>query len=168
MSAWVKAAASFFYVGYLPFAPGTFGSLAGLLIAWYFYGAIPYLTLVLCVVGFAICKSATIVFSSKPRVSSRGTSAEAVDGLVASRDPTPFVLDEVCGMMLSVLWLPKTPAVFLVAFILFRLLDTLKPWPISRIQKNANPLSIVWDDLAAGALVNLILQGLILTLGVPV
>src|SRR3989338_5097657 len=102
MSAWVKAAASFFYVGYLPFAPGTFGSLAGLLIACYFYGALPYLTLVFCVVGFAICKSAPAVFSSK--------------------EPAPFVLDEGFRMMPSVLWLAKTLLVFGIAFILFRLL----------------------------------------------
>src|SRR3989338_4383444 len=131
MNNWVKALASFFYVGYLPWAPGSFGSLAGLLIAWYFYGALPYLTIAFCLLGFILCKPATAVFSSK--------------------DPAPFVLDEVCGMMLGVLWLPKTPVVFLAGFILFRLFDILKPWPISRIQKNPNPSSIMLDDLAAGA-----------------
>ncbi len=143
MNNWVRTLASFFYVGYLPWAPGTFGSLAGLLIGWVFYGALPYLTIAFCVLGFVICKPATAVF--------------------LSHDPSAFVLDEVSGMMLSLLWLPKTPAVFLAGFILFRLLDILKPWPISRIQKSPNPLSIMWDDLAAGALVNVILQLVVLT-----
>ncbi len=148
MSNWVKTLASFFYVGYLPWAPGSFGSLAGLLIGWYFYGALPYLTVAFCLLGFVICKPATAVFLSP--------------------DPSAFVLDEVSGMMLSVLWLPKTPFVFLAGFILFRLLDILKPWPISRIQKSPNPSSIMWDDLAAGALANAILQLLVLTRALPV
>ena len=71
-------------------------------------------------------------------------------------------------MMLSVLWLPKTPVVFLAGFILFRLLGILKPWPLSRLQKNPHPSSIMWDDLAAGALTNGILQLLVLTQVLPV
>ncbi len=143
MNNWVRTLASFFYVGYLPWAPGSFGSLAGLLIGWYFYGALPSLTIVFCFLGFMLCKPAVAAFLSP--------------------DPPSFVLDEVSGMMLSVLWLPKTPVVFLAGFILFRLLDILKPWPISRIQKSPNPSSIMWDDLAAGALVNIILQLAVLT-----
>lgn len=148
MNILVKALASFFYVGCLPLAPGTFGSLAGLLIAWYFYGALPYLVVLFSVIGFVICKPAVAVFSAK--------------------DPSSFVLDEVCGMMLSVLWLPRVWFVLLLGLLLFRLFDTWKPWPIRLIQQNPNPLSILWDDLAAGALVNVVLQALIATRILPV
>ena len=68
------------------------------------------------------------------------------------------MLDEVCGMMATVLWLPKTLPVFIAAFLLFRLLDIWKPWPISWLQDQKHPFSIMHDDLAAGLLGNLILR----------
>ena len=51
-----------------------------------------------------------------------------------------------------------TLASLLAAFILFRVLDAWKPWPISRIQNSPHATSIMWDDLAAGVFTNLILQ----------
>jgi len=138
LSAFIKALGSFFYIGYLPLAPGTWGSLAGLAIAWWFYPVLAPLTLILSIVGLFLCRSAEDAFQAK--------------------DPARFVLDEVCGMMLSVLWLPRSPRIFIAAFILFRIVDALKPWPICLIQKNKSPLSIMWDDLAAAVLVNLFLQ----------
>jgi phosphatidylglycerophosphatase A len=140
----VKIAASFFYVGYLPWTPGTAGSAAGLALAWILYPHLLYWTLALCVVGFLVCAPAEQVFGAK--------------------DPQTFVLDEVCGMMLSVIWLPKEIWVFATAFILFRLLDWLKPWPISILQRQKNPLSIMWDDLAAGLATNLIVWFLLFLL----
>ncbi|MBI3252004.1 MAG: phosphatidylglycerophosphatase A [Candidatus Omnitrophica bacterium] len=137
----VRLAATFFWVGYLPLAPGTFGSLAGALIAWFFYPELAILAGVFTVTGFLVCRPAQRVL--------RGI------------DPPEFVLDEVCGMMLSVAALPKTPILFAAAFLLFRALDIYKPWPVSRIQAWKNPIGILADDLAAGLFVNLILQILV-------
>ncbi len=134
----VKIIASFLYVGYLPIAPGTFGSLAGLLIAWFFTEWNLYFFIFLSSLGFLVCKVSTKIFDSK--------------------DPSYFVMDEVCGMMLSLLWIPRIPVLFAAGFVLFRLADTLKPWPISLIQKSQRPSSIMEDDLAAGLFVNLLLQ----------
>ena len=135
---WVKLPASFFYVGYLPWMPGTWGSLAGFALAWFFNPRLFWMFLGFSLAGFLIAAPAERAFGKK--------------------DPQNFVLDEVVGMMLSVLWLPRTPALFIAAFILFRILDTLKPGPIGWIQKRETPSGILWDDLAAGAAVNLILQ----------
>ena len=146
MSGFVKALASFFYIGYLPLAPGTWGSLAGLASAWWFYPVLAPLTLILSVIGFCLCRPAEDAFQTK--------------------DPARFVLDEVCGMMLSVLWLPRSPRIFIAAFVLFRIVDTLKPCPICLIQKSKSPLSIMWDDLAAAVLVNLFLQAGVRFLGI--
>ena len=138
----VRVWASFFGIGYLPVMPGTFGSLAGVLLAWYFYGMLGTVLFFLTLSAFLICKSSESSFACK--------------------DPQRFVLDEVCGMMLSVVWIPKTLPYFAAAFILFRLFDTLKPWPIRAIQNHKHPSSIVWDDLAAGLFTNLLLQIFIL------
>ena len=78
--------------------------------------------------------------------------------LFKQSDPKEFVLDEVAGMMLSLLWLPRKIWVYIAAFVLFRVLDIFKPWPISLIQKSKHPSSIMSDDLAAGAFTNLILR----------
>ena len=130
--------ASFFYVGYAPWIPGTFGSLAGAVLAWQLNPTLPYLLFFFSILGFCVSAPAEQFFESK--------------------DPKQFVMDEVCGMMLSVLWLPHDWRLFAAGFVLFRFFDVLKPWPISRIQSSRSPLSIMWDDLAAGAAVNVILQ----------
>ncbi len=138
MKIFVKTIASFFGLGYSPFASGTVGSLAGLAIAWFFPNQLIVIAVVLSAAGFII---------AAPSVQAFGEA-----------DPKKFVLDEVCGMLLGVLWLPRNAAVFLGAFILFRLLDIWKPWPLILIQKNENPACIVWDDLAAGAAANGIIR----------
>ena len=134
----VRITASFLYVGYLPLAPGTFGSIAGLLIAYFLPSNLPFCTFSLSLLGCLICEKSRIVFKKD--------------------DPSNFVLDEVCGMMLSVLYLPKALWVYGLAFVLFRAGDVLKPWPVSLIQRHKSPWSIMGDDLAVGFFVNLILQ----------
>ena len=141
MNSWIKAVASFFYVGFLPKAPGTFGSLAGLILAWFLNPNIVFILSALSIIGFVISPAARIAFRQD--------------------DPKEFVIDEVTGMMLTVLWLPKKLVLFILGFLIFRVLDIWKPWPIRLIQKNKNALSIMWDDLAAGFFANLILQSLL-------
>ena len=138
MNSWLKAIASFFYIGYLPKAPGTFGSLAGLTIAWFFNQHLMFILISFLLIGLLISRPARNTFGND--------------------DPKEFVLDEVIGAMLTVLWLPKTPLFFLAGFLLFRLFDIWKPWPIILIQKSKSTLGIIGDDLAAGFSANLILQ----------
>lgn len=61
-------------------------------------------------------------------------------------------------MMLTLLFLPKEPIFFLAGYILFRIFDVWKPWIIGKLEKLQTPTSIMWDDLAAGFVSNLILQ----------
>ena len=134
----VRIAASFFYVGYLPVASGACGSLAAFLIIVPFYSSLAYWTAALSILGIWICRPALQIFQSP--------------------DPRQYVLDEVCGMALSVLWLPANYAVWIPAYIIFRILDVFKPWPIIIFQKMRHPAGIMLDDLAAGLITNLILQ----------
>ena len=135
---------SFFYLGELP-AGGTWGSAAGWMIAWIFPVKGFLLLLLFCAVGYALTLAAEESFASK--------------------DPGAFVWDEVCGMMLSVLWLPKNLTVYAAAFVLFRVFDIWKPWPISTLQKMKHPFSIMHDDFAAGFFTNLVLRTAIKILG---
>jgi len=134
----IRAAASFGAIGYFPIAPATLASAVTAALAWYWPWPLTFPVAALSFVGFLLCKPS--------------------QGAFGAADPQAFVLDEVCGMLLSVLWLPKIAWIYGLAFLLFRFFDVLKPWPIRLIQKSKNPLSIVWDDLLAGTFTNLILQ----------
>jgi phosphatidylglycerophosphatase A len=68
-----------------------------------------------------------------------------------------IVIDEVAGMMLSVLALPRTVGVLLVAFFCFRALDIVKPFPASEAQSLPGGLGVMVDDLIAGAYTLLLL-----------
>jgi phosphatidylglycerophosphatase A len=72
-----------------------------------------------------------------------------------------FVMDEVAGAMLGLLGSPKTVPVYVAGFLLFRLFDVWKPWPIGRIEQFKGPWTIVGDDLAAGVATNLALHALV-------
>ena len=139
----VRMIATFFGAGYSPWAPGTMGSLAGILISWFAGDLFWPLLALLIFLGFAVSKPAVSVF--------------------ASGDPSAFVMDEVVGMMISVSFLPKTIFFYGGAFILFRLFDITKPWPISLIQKSKHPWAIMGDDILAGVFANLLIYSLLLT-----
>jgi phosphatidylglycerophosphatase A len=82
-----------------------------------------------------------------------------VERVLQRKDPGQVVIDEVAGMLLSVLLLPRTPAVLLAAFVLFRLLDIVKPFPAGWSQKLSGGIGVMLDDLIAGAYTLVLLSG---------
>lgn len=137
----VRLLSTFLYTGYLPFIPGTFGSLAGIFLLIIIRGSVfsqLFLTMLVIVIGFL--------------VSGR---AEKEAG---KKDPSSVVIDEVSGMLLSLLFIPYNIKILAVAFVLFRILDTLKPFPSGRLEAYKGSLGIMADDLIAGLYTNLILQ----------
>jgi len=140
----IKVVSTFFFIGYLPLIPGTFASLAGLsLFLACSSSALSYFILLffLCLAGFLVCGKAETVFQKK--------------------DPPCIVIDEVSGMLLSLasVFFFKTGALGLwVAFFLFRLLDTMKPYPANKIQHLHGSLGVMGDDLIAALYTNIILQ----------
>jgi len=131
-------------------APGTVGSAVGLLVLW----LIPSTTTAR--VGFLL--AVTVV----------GIAAAArVERMSGTKDPSIIVIDEVAGMTLSVLVLPLTPGVALVAFLLFRLFDVVKPFPANVSQALPGGFGVMVDDLIAGAYALLVVLGLRAWLGVP-
>lgn len=132
---------SFFYVGYLPLVPGTFGSIAGLAV----FFIIKNSTMWYCV--------ATLGF-----ISLGFLSAGAAERIIGKKDPKYIVIDEVSGMLLSLAFLPHDARVVVCAFVIFRLLDTFKPYPAGRLQHLKGSLGIMSDDLIAALYTNAMLQ----------
>jgi phosphatidylglycerophosphatase A len=134
------------YLGYVPLAPGTFGSAFGLLV----FVAVRS-------TGSVAVELATIVALFAIGVWS-GTEAEHHFGGV---DPGPVVLDEVVGMLITLALLPVNTAGAIVGFLVFRVLDVIKPWPSGRFEKLPGGLGVMADDGMAAVYGNLMMQGFI-------
>ncbi len=136
-----KLISTFFYCGECPWAPGTVGSLAGLLLyigvaheplfAWALFSF-------LFVVGFFSANRAERIFGKK--------------------DPRPVVIDEVCGIVLVFLFVPLTPGNIIVGFIAYRLFDIFKPFPCRRLEKLPGAWGIMADDILCGVYTNVLLH----------
>jgi phosphatidylglycerophosphatase A len=129
--------------GYLPGVPGTWGSLVGLLLFWALKRLAPWPLL---------ATVAAVSFLSF-------WIAGMAEALIGSKDPQVIVIDEVAGMLVSLVFLPFSWKIALAAFLLFRLFDIWKPFPARLIQeKLPGGWGIVGDDLMAGIYANLVLQ----------
>ena len=137
-------AATFFYLGKFPFAPGSWGSL-GALILWIFLPSSYLLQMIMIIILFSIG-----VISSKKM-------AAAMD----DHDPSEVVIDEAVGMWIALFMLPHSIAIYSMAFILFRIFDIFKPSFIYRVQNLPGGWGIMMDDVLAGIIAWLICQGLL-------
>jgi phosphatidylglycerophosphatase A len=90
-----------------------------------------------------------------------------VERMVGRKDPGVIVIDEVAGMMVSVLFLPRTWPVLLTAFLLFRLFDVWKPFPARQSQVITGGVGVMIDDLIAGAYALAVVAVARLAFGVP-
>lgn len=130
--------ATWFGCGYWPFGPGTAGSLAALLI-----GIVVERTWAVPAWSFAVFAAA----AAGPAIWSAGVAARAAE----SKDPGLVVIDEVVGQ-----WMTLAGATvfnwksYASAFVLFRLFDIWKPWPVGRLEALPSGTGIVADDLMAG------------------
>lgn len=129
------AVATFGYVGFFPIAPGTAGSAAALVVyaveRW--VGAPAFEVLVVA----AVCAAG--LWAS--------TRSEA---LLGGTDPGPVVIDEVAGMLLTLLWLPLSIGGVVAGFLLFRVFDIVKPFPARRLEQLPAGWGVMLDDVVAG------------------
>jgi len=143
---WVTTAAQLLSTaggaGYSPIAPGTAGSAVGVVT----FLALRQLSPVLQV-------AATLGLFGLGVVAASHTAAR-----VGLEDPGIVVIDEVVGQWASLLFLPFTPATALVGFLLFRVMDIVKPWPARDFEALPGGLGIMADDLMAGIYANLLLR----------
>ncbi len=73
-------------------------------------------------------------------------------------DNPKIVIDEIAGYVTAMAFLPRTWPYLAAAFVLFRTFDTIKPWPVNVFDKIPNAFGVVFDDVAAGLLANILLQ----------
>lgn len=128
--------------GYSPVAPGTAGSIVGVL-------------LFLPLAGLDWRAQLGAIAA----VTLAGTlAASRVAARLGKKDPGLVVVDEVAGQWVALLALPFTPLTAALGFLLFRVMDIVKPWPARDLERLPGGLGIVADDLAAGVYANLALR----------
>ena len=138
----VKTISTFFFVGYLPLIPGTFGSIAGIGIFYLLNGISwpGYFLFIFCLMALGLLTSGRM------------------EKLLNKKDPGCVVIDEVMGMLIALSFLPPEPKIIILAFLMFRILDTLKPYPAGRLQNMHGAVGVMGDDLVAGVYANIVLQ----------
>lgn len=130
------------FLGFIPFAPGTIGSL---------FAAASFFLIDLSVSAhFFIIIITTLL----------GVYASSVaERVLQEKDSGKIIIDEFAGFYVAVFYIPKTLGFIIAAFLLFRFFDILKPLFISKIEKTLNSgLGIMADDILAGIYTNLVLQ----------
>ena len=136
-----KSAATLGPIGFIPYAPGTFGTAVAFLLVLLLKPGDMVLFMVLLpsiLLGTLACDS-----------------AEKILG----KDSGQIVLDEFCGYLLSVIFLPRNAFILFAAFILFRLFDVIKPPPIKRLEELVpGGAGVMADDIMAALYTNICLQ----------
>ena len=130
-------------IGNVPFAPGTFGSLIGLPLAFLLsrLNLLLSASFILLFVFFAIAV------------------ASAAEKILSKKDPAKIVIDEIAGLMVTFAGLPFNLGTAIAGFIIFRAFDILKPFPIRALERKVPGGSgVVLDDVLAGIYANLILR----------
>lgn len=160
-SPWLPSSllATWFGAGLLPWAPGTWGSLAALPFGWLlFWLSGPFGLLAATVVVFVVGLWA----------------AHGYEQVAAIKDPGAIVIDEVAGQWLTYLvalpflrlgGAPELALVIGSGFLLFRLFDVAKPWPLCALERLDGGLGIMADDLAGGVLAGAALAALAMWFG---
>ena len=127
-----KFIGSGFYSGYMPFAQGTFGSLVALSI--YLIPGMENPTILLVLISLFFVVGIPI-----------GTKFEAIYG----KDPKQCTIDEMIGTWITLLFIPKNIWLILMAFIIWRVLDIVKPFPANIAEKLNGGVGIILDDVIA-------------------
>ena len=138
--------ATWFGCGLMSPAPGTWGTLGG----------IPVGLIILTLGG-----KLALVLSILAIIPIGLWSAKKFQEMTGVHDSSIIVIDEVAGIWITLLATTLAPLSIILAFILFRAFDILKPWPVSWLDRNlGGPWGVMLDDLAAGILAGLCLWGL--------
>ena len=137
------AIATGFGAGYLPKAPGTWGSLLALPLHFFLRQLAP--------APYALALTAIFFIA----VITAGQAEKILD----RKDPGVVVIDEVIGMLITLIGAPNNPLIWMAGFLLFRFFDIFKPYPIRLIDQRLNGgMGIVLDDVLAGVYSLIVLQ----------
>jgi phosphatidylglycerophosphatase A len=142
--------ATWFGSGILPYAPGTWGSLLSLpfAIGAYSFGFIYscFFLVLIIILSLLISEAAAIIFHSE--------------------DPPPIVIDETAGIFITLFLIPLSWTSIIAGFVLFRIFDILKPFPVGLIDRRfRGGVGIVLDDVVAGIYSNIGLRVVLFVIG---
>jgi phosphatidylglycerophosphatase A len=138
---WAFAIATFFGAGRIKPGPGTWGSVAAVLL-WAVAARAVHLSPPALLIALFIGIALALLF---------GVPAATIAARESSRhDPGFVVIDEVAGQWITLLFCPPDWPHAIVALVLFRLFDITKPFPIRRLERLPEGWGIVFDDVAAG------------------
>ena len=144
-----KIIGSGFYTGYIPFASGTFGSLAAIVI---------YL-----IPGF---ERLEIIIPALVLFFGYGLFVSFKFENVYGKDPSQCTVDEIVGTWIALIALPKTLLIVLTSFLIWRALDIIKPFPARTSEKLPGGFGIMIDDVIAGFYSLFIVHLIVYTFGV--
>jgi phosphatidylglycerophosphatase A len=127
------------YIGHIPFAPGSFGTLIGFPLVY-----------ALSQLSFSMALIATVLF-----ILGAVWVAHEGERDLGVHDPGCIVIDEVVGLCVAMLGLPFTPLFCISGYVIFRILDIIKPPPARQVDRRLNGgWGIVMDDVIAGVMTN--------------
>ena len=135
--------ATCFKVGYLPLAPGTWGSIFAILVWWIFLKDLDPLIFGIIIILFFFIG----IIVSNVIIDQNGNN-----------DPSHIIIDELVGQWLALWILPDGYFYIIIAFILFRFFDIIKPWPIRFMEQLPKGLGVMCDDLTAGLITLILIQ----------
>ena len=131
------------FVGRIPIASGTFGSLLGIPIC-FVLSKTSWMAAILFVIAFTLVAMWV---------------ADEAEKTLGRKDPGAIVIDEIAGMLVALLALPFTAPIVVAGFFVFRLLDIIKPPPIRQAERYfPGGVGVVMDDILAGTVTNLLLR----------
>jgi phosphatidylglycerophosphatase A len=135
---------SFGYVGFVPIAPGTVGSAVGVLV-------------------YVVCRGIGISYWELPLIVGLFVAGVIATGpceqALGCVDPGPVVIDEVMGMLITLFLIPVGWGGMLIGFLLFRVLDIVKPFPARQLERLHGGFGVMADDVMAAIYANLLLRG---------
>lgn len=143
-----RLCATFFYVGYIPLAPGSVASILGALLSLIFSS-----NTFLYAVVFGLITSVGFWASTR------------VEEMTQRKDPSCVVIDEVSGSLIAFFMLPVSFPVYITAFFLFRAFDMFKIYPTNKLEEYPGAKGIMLDDLVAGLYTNLTMQAALYLMG---
>lgn len=143
----IKLLATGFGSGYVPLAPGTAGTLVGILL-YLPLVALPWPAYLLFLL---LCTAAAVYL------------AQVAEVIFRKKDHSCIVVDEMVGLLWTMFYVPTTIPAVIIGFILFRFFDIVKPFPVRLLQDRLpGGYGVVGDDVMAGIYSNLVLQVLII------
>ncbi len=141
MKSVVRLLVTGFYTGEFPIIPGTWGTLPGLIICIFFFD-VPVIYQALMAVVATILSIVLASFAEKD----------------FGHDAKPIVIDEIAGMLVTLVFVPRVWYYYLVGFVFFRAMDVLKPFPARQAESLPSGWGVTIDDIVAGIYANLLLQ----------